>query len=118
MQVIGDEYVNDETSDKYYVRAENVISGGAYKNVASGVYPAKKDSTDKYYQSTYGENTNVEDYAVPSYWQAEITLDNAEIDANKQFSKYFILEVSWGVDQQQGSKETDMIYFAVERIGG
>lgn len=115
IQVIGDEWVASDTSTKYYVRAETTVSGGAYKNVdGSGSYPAKKD--DKYYTNTYKDNINVEKYSVPSYWQATVTLQPNEIDSNKNFCKYYILEVSWGSEQEsQEDKETDMIYFSVER---
>ncbi len=115
LQIIGDEYVDSDTSAKYYVRAENTVSGGEYKNVSgNGSFPALNN--DKYYTITYGDNDKVEQYSVPSYWQAYVTLNDSEIDANKQFCKYYILEVSWGSEQNtQEAKETDIIYFAVER---
>ena len=115
IQVIGDEYVDSATSDLYYVRAANPISNGSYLNV-SGNAPYPADTSGVYYSKNYGSNTNVNLYAVPSYWQALINLTDAEIDANKQFSKYFILKVSWGDEQtSQVGKETDMIYFSVKR---
>ena len=118
IQVVGDEYVDGETSTKYYVRAENTVSSGEYKNVSGNKsYPA--NTGNKYYTKTYGSNTNVDTYSVPSYWQARVTLQNTEIDGNKQFCKYYILEVSWGSEQDtQEDKETDMIYFSVERTNG
>lgn len=76
---------------------------------------AKKDTGDKYYKDTYGTNTNVEAHAVPTYWQATVTLKRSDIDSNtKQFHKYYILEVSWD-DTQENTKETDLIYLAVKR---
>ena len=41
-----------------------------------------------------------------------------EIDANKNFCKYFILVVSWNNDQQltQERKESDLIYLSVQRL--
>ena len=118
IQVVGDEYVDDETSTKYYVCAEHTVSGGEYKNV-TGDNSYTANTGDKYYTKTYGGNTNVDIYSVPSYWQATVNLQGPEIDANKQFCKYYILEVSWGSEQDtQESKETDMIYFSVERING
>lgn len=118
IQVIGDEYVDSETSTKYYVRAENTVSGGGYKN-ETGDKSYTANTGDKYYTKTYGSNTNVDINSVPSYWQATVTLQSTEIDANKQFCKYYILEVSWGNEQDtQEDKETDMIYFSVERTNG
>ena len=115
IQVIGDEYVDNATSDLYYVRAENPISNGEYKNVSvNGSYPA--DSSGFFFTENYGSNSNVHSDAIPSYWQAQITLNDNEIDANKQFSKYFILKVSWGNEQTtQVSKETDIVYISVKR---
>ena len=118
IQVVGDEYVDGETSTKYYVRAVNPVSGGEYKNV-TGDKSYTANTNDKYYTKTYGSNTYVDTYSVPSYWQARVTLQNKEIDGNKQFCKYYILEVSWGSEQDtQEDKETDMIYFSVERTNG
>ena len=76
---------------------------------------AKKDTGDKYYKDTYGTNTNVEAHAVPTYWQATVTLKRSDIDSNtKKFHKYYILEVSWD-DTQENTKETDLIYLAVKK---
>lgn len=93
----------------YYVMGDQIT--GKYKNVADGQIIAKNNDT--YYTKTYGENTNVEEHAVPSYWQA--TIDSAE--ANKQFCKHFILEVTWDIAEQdtQTAKETDLVYLSVER---
>lgn len=93
----------------YYVMGAQIT--GAYKNVASGQKIANDD--DIYYTKTYGDNTNVEEHAVPSYWQT--TINSAE--ANKQFCKHFILEVTWNVAEQdtQTKKETDLVYLSVER---
>ena len=93
----------------YYVKGSLVT--GEYKNVAAGSSIAKNNDTN--YSKTYGDNTNVEEHAVPSYWQATI---NSE-EANNQFCKHFILEVTW-VDEVQASqtaKETDLVYFSVQR---
>ncbi len=76
---------------------------------------AKKDTSDPYYEKTYGDtNTNVEAHAVPTYWQANITLDRSDIDRNKRFHKYYILKVSWE-SGKKNTKETDMIYLAVKK---
>lgn len=114
IQVIGDEFVNNATSDLYYVRAENPVAGSYLNVTGSGAYPA--NTNDEYYVANYGTNSNVEGSSVPSYWQKLINLTDEEIDANKQFCKYFILRVSWGDEQNtQVDKETDMIYFSVKR---
>ena len=99
----------------YYVKGSLIT--GEYKNVEAGSSIAKnKDANniyDTYYTKTYGNNTNVEEHAVPSYWQA--TINSAE--ANKQFCKHFILEVTWDrtVQDTQTAKETDLVYLSVER---
>lgn len=114
IQVLYDEYVDSATSDLYYVRAANPISGSYLNVTGSGAYPA--NTNDKYYTANYGSNDNVQLYSVPSYWQTTVNLTDEEIDANKQFSKYFILRVTWGDEQStQVDKETDMIYFSVKR---
>ena len=79
---------------------------------------AKKDVNDKYYKKTYGQtNTNVQNQAVPSYWQTNITLSRSDINPNtKQFHKYYILKVKWTAEQAN-TKETDLIYLAVKRTG-
>lgn len=93
----------------YYVKGNQIT--GEYKNMDTGSSIAKNN--DSYYSKTYGDNKNVEEHAVPSYWQAVI---NSE-EANKQFCKHFILEVTWdtAVQDTQTAKETDLVYLSVER---
>lgn len=93
----------------YYVKGNQIT--GEYKNMAAGSSVAKNN--DSYYSKTYGDNKNVEEHAVPSYWQAEINSS----EANKQFCKHFILEVTWdtAVQDTQTAKETDLVYLSVER---
>ena len=104
--------------DAYYVLGSKVngeILNPADENDDDNVL-ALKDNNDPYYIKTYGEtNDNVEDHAVPTYWQANITLSRNDIDRNtKEFHKYYILKVSWD-EKQENSKETDMIYLAAKR---
>lgn len=96
----------------YYVKGAEV--SGSYLNMDSGASVAKSGTSNAEYYKTYGNNTNVESHAVPSYWQATI---NADQGANKQFCKYFILEVTWNntVQATQTAKETDLVYFSVTR---
>ena len=104
----------------YYIKGAEVtdsvegVTDVGYKNMTSGANIANTEASDSYYYKTYGSNTNVESHAVPSYWQATI---NADQGANKQFCKYFILEVTWNDSEQatQTSKETDLVYFSVQR---
>lgn len=106
--------------DAYYTIGARV--NGTIRNpaVTSGeeTVLAKKDTGDECYIKTYGEdNDNVEAHAVPTYWQARITLNRNDIDRNtKEFHKYYILRVYWD-DSQENSKETDLIYLAVKRNG-
>ena len=104
---------------------------GEYKNNVNNNAAIGNDNlatdNDKYYTANFGTNTNVEEHAVPSYWQANITANVNEdvnyekgfrIDSNKRFVKYFIVEVDCSHNQEgQTSKETDLIYFSVERKG-
>ena len=123
LQVIGDNYVKDSASDVYYLRAASAIdvSGSGYKNEdTSNSFPQNSTNyfaktNDSYYTKTYGDNTNVEIHSVPLYWQGDINVAN---DSNKNFCKYFVLEVTWDEDEQaiQTEKETDMIYFSVKRV--
>jgi len=100
--------------DAYYIKGSEVQGENKNPDTSNPVL-AKKDTSDKYYIKTYGENDNVQANAVPTYWQKNITLNRSDINSNtKQFCKYYILEVSWTASQKN-SKETDMIYLAVKR---
>lgn len=114
-----DEYDDSaDPVDLYYVRSDAPVQGGEYKNNNANDLGIK-DVDDKYYGETYEKYTNVHEQSVPSYWQAEVVLDSekGEIDANKSFSKYYILRVTWDKNEQnnQEKKETDMIYLSVKR---
>ena len=103
-------------ADAYYTKVTEITWGTIKNPHESDSILAKKDASDKYYAKTYGEeNLNVQDNAVPTYWQADITLSRSDFGRNsKQFHKYYILEVSWD-SRQKNSKETDLIYLAVKR---
>ena len=144
IQVEYDEYTKSDTSPKYYVMATTPINGNYLNNndndkiiinniiifddiskIISNNNLANDD--DKYYKANFGTNSNVESHAIPSYWQADISANvtgdtNYEkgfrIDSNKRFVKYFIVEVDCSQNQGgQATKETDLIYFSVERKG-
>lgn len=110
MVFTGDTVSKNDTL--YYVKGAEV--SGGYLNMDSGASVAKSGTSNAEYYKTYGSNTNVESHAVPSYWQATIDADQG---ANKQFCKYFILEVTWNntVQATQTTKETDLVYFSVQR---
>lgn len=110
MVFTGDTVSKNDTL--YYVKGDEV--SGRYLNMDSGASVAQSGTSNAEYYKTYGNNTNVESHAVPSYWQATI---NADQGANKQFCKYFILEVTWDntVQATQTAKETDLVYFSVTR---
>ncbi|WP_303803957.1 hypothetical protein [Ruminococcus flavefaciens] len=95
-----------------YVEVEEGVTSAV---TTTGIL-ANKDTSDDYYP--YGTNTNVEEHAVPSYKQADIVLDeDVDIDSNKQFCKYYILEVTWrNRPIETKSKETDLVYISVERV--
>lgn len=92
--VFADDPINKDSAEtKYYVIGDKV--NGSYKNNAD--ITKQIDDTnlaknnDNYYEKNYGDNKNVEEHAIPSYWQAELPTGNY----NKQFCKYFVLKVKW-----------------------
>ena len=123
LQVNYDRYDDSASAnpmDLFYVRDAAAITSQGYKNNytnSEGEELGKDDVNDPYYKETYGSYTNVQDYSVPSYWQAVINLSDSEIDENNGFCRYFILEVTWDDSEQetQEKKETDMIYFSAKR---
>lgn len=76
---------------------------------------AIRNSANKYYVRTYGDNENVHMDSVPTYLQTSILLSRSDIDANhKRFCKYYILKVTWP-DNATNNKETDFVYIGVKR---
>jgi len=132
LQLSADTYISSkDINTLYYVKGnaldldyKNPSVATTYVEVEDGVTSAvtttgilaNKDTSDDYYP--YGTNTNVEEHAVPSYKQADIVLDeDVDIDSNKQFCKYYILEVTWrNRPIETKSKETDLVYISVERV--
>lgn len=115
--VFASDPVNKTSEETKYYVIGNMINS-KYLNNENNNKPIGADNlatnNDKYYTENYGENTNTEAHAVPSYWQIELS---ANPDANKQFCKYFVLKVTWNTTEQDANKkkETDMIYFSVLR---
>ena len=118
-------------STLYYVRSASSIGmtsenkkevdlpGVTYKKIIGKTL--SDSATEKYYTKTYEQYTDVNEYAVPIYWQKTVTLHDSEIDENqKTFCKYYILEVTWNDAQQatMTNKETDMVYISVGRGNG
>ncbi|MBR6046243.1 MAG: hypothetical protein IKP47_11465 [Ruminococcus sp.] len=115
----------------YYVKKgaalTDLSTGKGYLNQDGSSKLAKKQTSDTYYKETYKTYTNVQDNAVPLYCQAVIPDpadedDLIEIDENKGFSRYFILEVTWQTNElgqslanQSEDKETDMLYLSAKR---
>ena len=123
IQVIGDLYdENDNTTDSLFYVKGNALSGSYVNPDTTNTQFGLKDTDNKYYSQTYGDDTKVQANAVPKYWQSDVTLkttgNDKELDANKQFCKYFILVVTWDNAQQltQEKKESDLIYFSVKRL--
>ena len=106
-----------EVGKRWYVRENNSLSG-EYKNKNTTTGQAIQSVDNKYYLKTYGSNTNVEIHSVPLYWQSDkINLRSGELDPNKNFTKYFIVVVSWNDEEQraQEKKETDILTLSVTR---
>jgi len=115
IQITYDPIVESDTSELFYVRNATSLPGN-YLN--PGGTSGTAANTGNYYTKTYGDNTNVQTYAVPLYWQSNSIPVASITDSNKNFVKYFILEVTWDRDQQSSieDKETDIIYFSVKRV--
>lgn len=116
--VIGDDVIDQANSHtQYYVKGAEI--DGEYKNARTtdSTLAMLLSDDSKYYSKSLGSNTNVEDHAVPLYWQKKINLSETDWDANKKFCNYYILEVTWA--NRSGhtieDKETDLIYFSVKR---
>lgn len=113
----------------YYVKKgaalTDLSTGLGYLNKDSSTGIGIKSTSDPYYSETYKNYTNVHANAVPLYCQTtigETAGDEIEIDENKGFSRYFILEITWQTNGQGQSlanqsedKETDMIYLSAKR---
>ena len=113
----------------YYVKKgaalTDLSTGAGYLNKDGSTGIGIKSTSDGYYSETYKSYTNVHANAVPLYCQTtigETAGDELDIDENKGFSRYFILEVTWQTNDQGQSlanqsedKETDMLYLAAKR---
>jgi len=104
--------LNDKGKDFYYV-ANGAALTGTYLNAKDGSNNLLAKNNDKYYEKNYTDNTQVEEKSVPLYWQSDSI--SANMDSNKRFCKYFILEVTWDASRTAEKKETDMIAITVKR---
>jgi len=121
MVFTGDNVTKD--TPLYYVKGAEItnaladVDNAGYMNMPEGASTANGPGQNSpEYTITYAGNTNVQAHAVPSYWQA--TIDSNQ-GANKQFCRYFILEVTWNYEVQsttQTTKETDLVYLSVDRV--
>ena len=102
---------NNSTADMYYVIGSEVTFTPLNQG-NDGL--AIKNSQDEYYVSNYDDNTNVQKNAVPLYSQA---ICDANFDSNKKFCNYYILEITWD-ESAISNKETDLVYFSVQRTSG
>ena len=109
-------FTDDLTVKDAYYTIVSEVSGTIMNQDTTDAILALKDINDYYYQKTYGEeNTNVQDYSVPTYWQANVTLSGSDIDRNtKRFHKYYIVKVEW-TGNHKNTKETDLLYISVKR---
>lgn len=115
--IFASDPVNKSSEEtKYYVigkKIEGTYLNNTNNSLAFGTGNLAVNN-GKYYSENYGENSNVEEHVIPSYWQATLS---ANPDPNKQFCKYFVLRVTWDTQEQaaNGKKETDMLYFSAQR---
>lgn len=123
---IDDAVEYDEDTIIYYTideGCENTVSGqyiGEYLNDDDSDGKADNDS---YYSDTYTDDdgpkyTNVQQDAIPIYWQAKrVQAFPGKSNPNKKpFSRNFILRVSWSAEDKlsNASKETDIVYLSVK----
>jgi len=113
---VGDDVVNTESAEtKYYLKGSSINLGPLNADASDSTKAKNRSEDTKYYPKSYQGNTNVEERAIPLYWQSEVTASNA--DSNKRFCDYFILEVTWR--DRSGKtiedKETDIVYLSAKR---
>ena len=68
---------NEEATPRditYYIKDNGLVAGG-FLNQSGSDLLGIKDPNNQYYHRTYGEYTDVNDHAVPMYWQTTETID-------------------------------------------
>ena len=109
-QGVVDYYMHDGSNDHviYYIPSSGSPLSGTFLNKKNDEILGK-DSPDSFYNDTYGTYGNVNQYAVPIYWQTGM-IDSENVDGwTREFCDYFILRVSWQ-GARSNNKETDIIY--------
>ncbi|MBO7079627.1 MAG: hypothetical protein J6W64_07450 [Bacilli bacterium] len=101
------------SSNKYYYVANStaklpLVEGYLNANGTIG------KTNDRYYEQTYGTYTNVQENAVPIYWQSDL-LEGSTLDTS-EFCNYYFLRVSW-TGEKANNKETDIIYITAKNMG-
>ena len=128
MYVLAEEFVDDSS------KAERGIYGG-YINDSGNTDRLIADSnyTEKSYDSadyeTYNDNTHIQYYAEPIYWQTKAAVNSTWVDTNgkqynaygandpdNRFLNYYVLKVNWraGAFPNGNDKETDLIYITAQ----
>ena len=113
---------HDGSGDTQYYYAPNsaVAYAGTILNLDTSASEKLAKTDDGYYTKTYKPAgsavtyDNRHKYAVPLYWQTDNTI-RTSLDANNEFSMYFILRVKWDADLRN-EKETDIVYIAAKNI--
>ena len=112
----------------YYIENGKVPIPGSFKNLINGQILA--EDNDSYYEQTYGDYTEVHQYARPLYWQSlsiyhtdsptgtiitQDAIDNYVYNGTPvgDFVDYYILRVKWD-ETRQNDKETDIIYLVAK----
>ena len=103
------------TINKYYYVANSTsrLSLTGYKNAKTVESKTLGKTDDSYYTQTYGTYNNVQENAVPIYWQSE-SLEGSTYDT-AEFCNYYFLRVSWTGDKSN-NKETDIIYITAKNL--
>ena len=101
----------------YYVFGDSPEVSGTYINDKNsdvlGDKPGVTGYDPRYYDANYEGNTNVDDNAVPLYWQAVCSPTS---DTSNNFCDYYILEVTFKTRPSTVlPKESDLVYFSVKR---
>lgn len=103
-------YVDESDVSHYYTKS-GLLSGG-YLNMDENTGIAN----GTYHEKTYGAYGSefVQKNAEPLYWQSSPAI--TPVSAGKNFTDYYILEVSWDSDKVTNNKETDMVYLTAGMV--
>ncbi len=106
--------VYESENGPVYYTLQNQLNGDFVNDSAKG---SRTIGNDQYEEPSYDAGNSRQDFAEPLYWQSsQITAEESPYDddpAERSFSNYYVLRVSWGIDVVN-DKETDLIYLTAQ----